>query len=642
MESIDYPNISADFVVLAVAWNEVEGPTIISKSPEEGLADPINIALQIYLSSVAVFGQHGQTKRVDFSLPLLSISANHIVRVAFDSWPDHEVRGDERPFFIGFIMDRERDKLLSDFIQLHIWNWMDQLKEVKMDFKTQPIYDQLNKFLTEKSVMINKNILIDDQVKEKTELSYSVNQALDDLERASELWARERDRSVLNDVLKAAYRLEGTNAGNAYFLAGNIFFNSGDYENSLESFNRALNAFKSDMNPQSEGIGESMFNLAISAYRLEKFDIAKTNLVLSSSFIQDSIRKARMFLYLAQTQFRLAEYDNASNSFEMAIDNALEGDDAELAGQILSVHASRLQERASNTDSQSLRFTLLELSANQRQKAAEYFKYKNLTAEAGTSLVLSSKTYQMIKNYDTAISTLEEAADLFLTEHDYYSAGRALYDVIELYKNLPEIKREDLLEVSDRANTVILKISDEPVKISLMAKLVREKAKIFESLNDYFQAKESYESLYQEAKNIAPTSEILSVYLSYANLLFQFEDYKKAGDIFFQIYSNFDPRTERAQKILKNTNISYKRAVSGYIYAGTILLHKNSLELANEFFNEVVQLLKMVSVTSPESEKENNKKFIDANIKSLELKCFLLPELNKSVLLKLIKGLHFD
>ena len=641
MESIDYPKISADIVVLAVAWNEVEGPTIISKSPEEGLADPINIALQIYLSSVAVFGQHGQTKRVDFSLPLLSISSNHIVRVAFDSWPDHEVRGDERPFFIGFIMDRERDKILSDYIQLNIWNWMDQLKEVKMNFKTVPIYEELNKFLNEKTSKSSKNILIEEQSVEKSQ-SYSVNQALEDLEKASELWARDKDRSVLNDVLKAAYRLEGTNAGNAYFLAGNIFFNSGDYENSLESYNRALDAFKSDMNPQSDSIGESMFNLAISAYRLERFDLAKTNLVLSSSFIKDSIRKARMFLYLAQTQFRLKEYDNASNSFELAIDDALEGDDSELAGQILSVFSSRLQERAGITDSQTLRFTLLELSANQRQKAAEYFKYKDLTAEAGTSLVLASKTFQMIKNYDLAIKTLEEAAELFLGDSDYYSAGRALYDVIELYKNLPTIKKEDLLEVSERAHTVIMKISDETVKISLLAKLIREKAKIFESLNDFVQAKESYESLYQQAKNLAPTSEILSVYLAYANLLFQFEDYKKSGDVFFQIYSNFDPRTERAQKILKNTNISYKRAVSGYLYAGTILLHKNNLEQAIEFFNDVIQLLKMVSITSPESEKENNKKFIEVNLKSLEAKCYLLPDLNRTILLKVLKGLHFD
>ena len=124
--------------------------------------------------------------------------------------------------------------------------------------------------------------------------------------------------------------------------------------------------------------------------------------------------------------------------------------------------------------------------------------------------------------------------------------------------------------------------------------------------------------------------------------MFQFEDYKKAGDVFFQIYSNFDPRTERAQKILKNTNISYKRAVSGYIYAGTILLHKKSLELAIEFFNEAIQLLKMVSTTSPDAEKETNKKFFDSNLKSLEVKCYLLPESNKSSLLKLVKGLKFD
>ena len=32
MESIEEnPSISADIVILAVAWNEVEGPTIISK-----------------------------------------------------------------------------------------------------------------------------------------------------------------------------------------------------------------------------------------------------------------------------------------------------------------------------------------------------------------------------------------------------------------------------------------------------------------------------------------------------------------------------------------------------------------------------------------------------------------------------------
>ena len=54
------------------------------------------------------------------------------------------------------------------------------------------------------------------------------------------------------------------------------------------------------------------------------------------------------------------------------------------------------------------------------------------------------------------------------------------------------------------------------------------------------------------------------------------------------------------------------------------------------------QLLKMVSITSPDIEKENNKKFIDINVKSLETKCYLLPDLNKSELLKLVKGLNFD
>ena len=73
METIEeIPGISADFVVIAVVWDEVNGPTILSKSPEEGLADPINIALQIYLSSVAVFGQHSQTTKIDFTRTIVT------------------------------------------------------------------------------------------------------------------------------------------------------------------------------------------------------------------------------------------------------------------------------------------------------------------------------------------------------------------------------------------------------------------------------------------------------------------------------------------------------------------------------------------------------------------------------------------
>ena len=165
----ELPNILSDIVVIAVVWDEIEGPTIISKAPTDGLADPINIALQIYLSSVAVFGQHGETKRIDFSLPLLSISPNHLVIVAFDSWPDLEVRGDERPFFIGFIMDRDTQKIISEYLNNKIWTYMDLLKERKSAFDAQPIYDELVDNLNKKSIDTDIS-LEDDQDQNYTQI----------------------------------------------------------------------------------------------------------------------------------------------------------------------------------------------------------------------------------------------------------------------------------------------------------------------------------------------------------------------------------------------------------------------------------------------------------------------------------------
>ncbi|HKZ41294.1 MAG TPA: hypothetical protein VJ044_10060, partial [Candidatus Hodarchaeales archaeon] len=93
--------LNAEILCLAVVWDEKIGPEIISICPSDVLGDPTSIALQIYLSSAAVFGQHQTTQRIDFSLPLLSISPNHLVRVAWNSWDDSDVRGDARPYYIA-------------------------------------------------------------------------------------------------------------------------------------------------------------------------------------------------------------------------------------------------------------------------------------------------------------------------------------------------------------------------------------------------------------------------------------------------------------------------------------------------------------------------------------------------------------
>ena len=103
-----------EIIVLAVQWDEVLGPAVLSMAPENMLEDPSGVALQIYMASVTVFGQMGNTLRTEFSVPLLSLGTNHIVRVAFDSWPDESVRGRVRPFYLAIVTTKESAKSITN------------------------------------------------------------------------------------------------------------------------------------------------------------------------------------------------------------------------------------------------------------------------------------------------------------------------------------------------------------------------------------------------------------------------------------------------------------------------------------------------------------------------------------------------
>ncbi|MHA2365469.1 MAG: tetratricopeptide repeat protein [Candidatus Hodarchaeales archaeon] len=623
----ELPSISSEIVVLAVIWDEINGPSIVSKAPAEGLADPVTVALQIYLSSVAVFGQHGQTKRIDFSLPLLSVSPNHLVYVAFDAWPDEEVRGDERPFFLGFIMERETNKIVSEFLSTNIWRYMDNLKINKVDYNVQPVYEEImSKLHAEKSASTSMKGYFETSKDEV--LDYTTIQALQDLETTSELWTKYKDRSVLNNVLKAAYKLtleEDPAAGNAYFLAGSVFFHSGDYDNALKSYDKASERFKSADDLQNSA--ESMFNVAICAYRLEKFEMAKKNLLASGEFIEDTARKARMNLYLAQTHFRLTEFEHSSQSFEVAAENAIKAEDTELVGQILSIYASRLQERADSTKNieDSLRHSLYEHSAKQRQRAADYFIEKEMNAEAGTSLVLASKSFQVLLNIPKAIETLEIASEMYIKDLDYSSAGRALLDVINLYKKLKDVKSSDLVDIYDKTIDVIEKIEDTSNKMPLLIRAYREKTKFFESNGNLIQARSCYEEIIKKGEENESSPELLSIRVAFGNFLFQLEDYRVAGKLFYQSYQNMDTKNAQAQKLLKNANISYKRACTSYLQAINIHLHQKKYEEALKLYSVTFDLLRLVLTSSPETEKETNNKWVQQTIKGIRIKKNLLP-----------------
>ena len=110
----------------------------------------------------------------------------------------------------------------------------------------------------------------------------------------------------------------------------------------------------------------------------------------------------------------------------------------------------------------------------------------------------------------------------------------------------------------------------------MLAKVVKEKAKILESKREYGQALLNYGEFYSKSNQSAFTKDVLGVYLAYANLLFQVENFKKSGEIFTQIaqyLTSIDDR-ERADRVLKNANVSFKRSATAHLSTAFITFHE--------------------------------------------------------------------
>ena len=604
--------INAEVVVLAVVWNEIQGPEIISQCPLDGLYDPVNISLQIYLSSVAVFGQHQQTKKVDFSLPLVSISENHVVRVAFDSWPDN-IRGDERPFFLGFIMDKETENLINTDLSTKIWNYMSEFKQARLSYTVQSVYEEISAILKNRkqeiSVSSNQSTpMLEDQ-------DYSIMQAVRDIDIASDLWTRKNDRSALTLVLKSAYKLEKQefeHAGHAFFLAGNILFQIGELENSLDIFLKAAETFKS-ANKLIDA-SEAMFNAAVIAFRLQKYDVAKVNLLLSSEMISDTNRKARMFLQLAQTYVKLHEFDSAMNYFELAAENALKNNNFHLAADILSQFAFRLAEKTTEDADKTYQRSLLEHAARTRERAAQNYALANENLEAGTSFVLAGKAYLQIMNESKAIGNLNSAKTFFLKVNDFTSASRVILDVITLTKDNPQENEQ----LGKEALGYIEKISDLNIRNPLLGRVLRELARISlaqeNGWSTYTYYKRALEELDVNSVDYTPTV------LAFANFLFQLEDYKYAGELFELLSKRLEHDQVQAQKSLKNAYVSFKRGVTVYIQIGGNSLLEKKFDEALRYYTIAIDLMNKCYETASADELESLKKWLDSLIKAIKQK----------------------
>ncbi|MFX0182193.1 MAG: hypothetical protein ACFE95_03840, partial [Candidatus Hodarchaeota archaeon] len=168
-----------DLTILAVRWDDISGPSVISMFPTTALTDPESVALQIYLASVTVFGQHGDSQRTEFSVPLLSLGKDVIARVAFDSWPDQALRGKERPFFLAFLSDQSTGNMLTNHFDRYIFDYLDILKEEKSEFSGEFIWEKIvEKF----DIPIEKD---SSTISIEVDSEYAIPRALQDLNIAT-------------------------------------------------------------------------------------------------------------------------------------------------------------------------------------------------------------------------------------------------------------------------------------------------------------------------------------------------------------------------------------------------------------------------------------------------------------------------
>ncbi|MHA1983284.1 MAG: hypothetical protein ACW967_02940 [Candidatus Hodarchaeales archaeon] len=520
-------------------------------------------------------------------------------------------------------MDKETDRVILDELSRNLWSYIDEFKDQKIDFNIKSAWEEINNKLQALKQGINIETIVNLETEE--DVDYTLLQAIRDIEVASDLWFRSNDRKALPLALKSAYKLDNVEnqpAGHAYFLVGTIFTQTGDLENALEHFSKSAEAFKKA--EDFPNAAEAMFNSAVIAFRMEKYNLAKSNILLSSDIQQDSNRKSRMFLQLAKIHVKLGEYDSASNSFELALENALKTNDYRLAAEILSHYSFRLAERAQKTQDQKYQITLYEHSAAQREKASEYLILAQERLEAASSLVLASKIFFKIQNQTKVIELLLKAKDLFIQDSDFISVCRTLLDIILMLKE--EISSKE--KYAQEALVYSEKITEPDVKNIIKSRILNELAGISITKNKGWEAIDYYNQALSLIENHS-LNDFLKIGLKYANFLYQIENFHQAGKIFQALSKKMGENNPQSPKSLKNAHLSYKRAVNSSLQTANTLLHDNNIDDAIKYYEIVILNLNSVLDTAPVeeiNEIQDWKKKISSSIKQ---KLILIEDVSK-------------
>lgn len=147
--------LPSKIIGLAVLWDEETGRTyIVSEIPPLSLPDSNAAAMEIYIATAAIFGQEDYFSCTVTELPFPSLTADHIAKVAFDSWAVTTDSGEEKNYFgfIAFIMDKSTAQELDSFLSLAIQCFLNDFKRERTEYNLTLAWNALFTYLH-----VNKN-----------------------------------------------------------------------------------------------------------------------------------------------------------------------------------------------------------------------------------------------------------------------------------------------------------------------------------------------------------------------------------------------------------------------------------------------------------------------------------------------------
>ncbi|MHA1975641.1 MAG: hypothetical protein ACW98F_06445 [Candidatus Hodarchaeales archaeon] len=615
-----------DHVVLAVLWDDITGPSIISLHPL-AYDDPESIALQIYLASVTVFGQHGQSQRTEFSVPLLSLGKNILARVAFDAWFDPSIRGEERPFFLAIIAKHDSTNLLNTHLDTHIFTYLDILKEEKETFKAKSVWQKISDSI---NIPYPKKDYFDAT---DTDSEYAIPRALQDLQTAIEAWEKLKDRNQLWTAMKVANRLENIDdnaAGEAFLLAGIIFQASNNYQDALTAFKQATEAFSRvhEFNKSGQAFclaGKMAYQLGNSNQAIELFQSGAV-------WIKDVSSQASLQYDMALVYQDLNRFQEANGCFEKSV-KLIEEINSQLAARYNSTYASKLMFQAEKEKHENPTYALglTRKSAEQRIQAAEFLKKNDEgLEEAATSLMLAAKIYFSLENEKKGMSLINDASLLFRQVKNYKSAIKTLYDGAQTINDV----ESKLLILKNATSFIPEETFDDPIT-RLLGLITYEIGRIEGELNNHLISR----NYLIQSKNLlisakATKSEIIPVLILNANISFNFENFEEAAGDFYSAYELLSDMEEtksisnQKNRSLTNALISWRRSSTIFHNAGLVSLIKEKEREAVEYFTRSAAILIGWAENNELESQDEIQKVLSDRIHKLKIKndLFLLAE----------------